>query len=46
MLALQKKMLTSKWSKSLITLHNTNIDIEQHYNVIKKYNLIKHKAEF
>jgi len=38
-------MLSSKWNKSLIALQNTNIDREQHYNVIKQYNLIKHKTE-
>ena len=38
-------MLTSKWNKALITLQNTNIDREQHYSVIKQYNLIKHKTE-
>ena len=36
-------MLTSKWNKSLITLQNTNIDREQHYNVIKQYNVLTHK---
>ena len=38
-------MLTSKRNKSLITLQNTNIDREQHYNVIKQKNLRKHKTE-
>ena len=38
-------MLSSKWNKSLITLQHTNIDREQHYNVTKQYNLIKHKTE-
>ena len=45
MVSLQKKMLTSKRNKTLITLQNTNIDREQHYNIIKQYNLRKHKTE-
>ena len=40
-----KNMLTSKWKKSIITLQNTNLDREQHYNVIKQYNVLKHKTE-
>ena len=45
LVSLQKKMLTSKRNKTLITLQNTNIDREQHYNIIKQYNLRKHKTE-
>ena len=36
-------MLTSKWKKSIITLQNIDLDREQHYNVIKQYNVLKHK---
>ena len=38
-----KNMLTSKWKKSIITLQNIDLDREQHYNVIKQYNVLKHK---